>query len=137
MPATFANGATPVAATCWTASSGVGAFNFARNLSRSISACFLVMAPSPLLGAISTVAPEDLQRAVLLDDVLVAAEDPRPTLAVFPRLHLRMLNTCLHSQASSQRVKVTLRSEHYSSPMISAICWMQTAAKKPKLIFPG
>ena len=39
-----------MAATWWMASSVVGAFSFARNLSRSISACFFVIAPSPLLG---------------------------------------------------------------------------------------
>jgi RHS repeat-associated protein len=40
---------TPVDTNCWTASSAVGAFNFDSTLSRSISACFFVMAPSPLL----------------------------------------------------------------------------------------
>ena len=44
----------------------MGAFSFARNLSRSTSACFFVMAPSPLLGADLLILPERLQRAVRL-----------------------------------------------------------------------
>jgi hypothetical protein len=48
-------------------------------------------------GCNLVVSPKDLYRAVRLNDVLVAAEDPWPPGTILPRLHLRMLHTSLHT----------------------------------------
>ena len=58
---------------------------------------------------------ESPARAVGLDLIGVVAEDPRPALAIFPWFHLRMLYSCLHSQAPGQHQHITFRCEHHSS----------------------
>src|ERR1035437_4346848 len=70
-----------------------------------------------LAGADRLVLPERLERGLRLHLVVPIPEHPGPTLTIFPGLYLRMLNSHLDTQASSQHVEVTFTGEHHSSPI--------------------